>query len=189
METSQKTGKSSKITPRQEMFCQEYAISHNGADAARKAGYSEKAAREQASLLLTKTNIRARIAEIEGGYLKRLNITKEAVLSEIRKIAFSDMRNFADWGPRGVTLKESEDLDSDSTACVAEVSESPGEHGSTIRFKLHDKKGALELLGRHLALFTDKVDAKLTQTQFVFNVRDQAQKDLVQKLLDHGQTS
>jgi phage terminase small subunit len=160
VETCQKTGKPAKITPRQERFCQEYATTHNGAEAARKAGYSEKAAKEQASLLLTKTNIQARVADIEGGYLKRLNITKEAVLSEIRKIAFSDMRNFADWGPGGVTLRDSQKLDDNAAACVAEVSESPGENGPTIRFKLHDKRSALELLGRHLALFTDNLNVR-----------------------------
>ena len=41
---------------------------------------------------------------------------------------------------------------------MAEVSETITKEGRTIRFKLHDKKGSLELLGRHLGMFPTKVE-------------------------------
>ena len=37
------------------------------------------------------------------------------------------------------------------------VSETRTKDGATIRFKLHDKRGALVDLGRHLGMFTDNI--------------------------------
>jgi phage terminase small subunit len=46
-----------KLTPKQLQFCKEYLIDLNGAQAAIRAGYSEKTAKEIASENLTKPNI------------------------------------------------------------------------------------------------------------------------------------
>jgi phage terminase small subunit len=78
------------------------------------------------------------------------------VLRELEKIGFSDMRRFAKWGPGGVSLLSSEGLSDEDAACISEVSESTSKDGGSIRFKLHDKKASLELLGKHLKLFTEK---------------------------------
>lgn len=61
--TEEDKAKLKPLTKRQSVFVDEYAISLNGADAARKAGYSEKGARQIASELLTNPNIRAAIEE------------------------------------------------------------------------------------------------------------------------------
>lgn len=47
-----------------ERFCLEYVIDLNGSQAAIRAGYSEKAARQTASRLLTYENVRARVDEL-----------------------------------------------------------------------------------------------------------------------------
>jgi phage terminase small subunit len=80
------------------------------------------------------------------------------VLRELALVAFARMVNFAEWGPDGVTLKPSASLTDDQQAAVAEVSQSRSATGGTLRFKLHDKVAALEKLGKHLGLFTDKLD-------------------------------
>ena len=93
-------------------------------------------------------------AEIERVYAKA-EITTTRVLREIGRVAFSDMREYAGWGPNGVTLKASGDLPDDAAAAVAEVSEvaagSAGGGGS-LKFKLHDKIAALTTLAKHLKL-------------------------------------
>jgi phage terminase small subunit len=46
-----------KLTPKQQMFVKEYLIDLNASQAAIRAGYSEKTAKEQASRLLTNVNV------------------------------------------------------------------------------------------------------------------------------------
>lgn len=53
--------KQRKLTERQRRFVEEYMASGNGADACRRAGYSEKVARVQAVENLAKPNIKAEI--------------------------------------------------------------------------------------------------------------------------------
>ena len=55
------TAKQRKLTERQRRFIDEYMACGNGAEAARRAGYSEGIARVQASENLTKPNVKAEI--------------------------------------------------------------------------------------------------------------------------------
>lgn len=55
------TAKQQKLTERQRRFVDEYMACGNGAEAARRAGYSEGIARVQASENLTKPNVKAEI--------------------------------------------------------------------------------------------------------------------------------
>lgn len=80
------------------------------------------------------------------------------VIEEYKKIAFTDMRNYAMWGPAGVKLMDSKLLTSDEAACIAEVSESTT--GGSIKFKLHNKIAALDALAKHLGLFDPPMEAE-----------------------------
>lgn len=137
------------MTEKQKAFCLEYLVDLNGAQAAIRAGYSEKAAKEIASENLTKTNIKLVINALMKEREKRTEVTQDRVLLELAKIAFADLNDFVEYGPGGVKLKDSSTVDG---TIVAEVSQS--KHVKKI--KLHDKMKALELLGRHLAMFVDR---------------------------------
>lgn len=52
------------MNSRQKKFCEFYAECGNAAEAARKAGYSERAARRQAARLLSNVDIQSYIAEL-----------------------------------------------------------------------------------------------------------------------------
>ncbi len=54
-----------KLTAKQERFCQEYVIDLNATQAAIRAGYSEKTAKEQGSRLLTNVNLQKRITKLQ----------------------------------------------------------------------------------------------------------------------------
>ncbi len=58
----------------------------------------------------------------------------------------------------GLKLKDSAGLDDAASRCIAEVSETKSEKGGTVKFKLHDKRGALTDLMRHLGLFNDNLN-------------------------------
>ena len=84
--------------------------------------------------------------------LAKLDITAERVLGELSRVAYSDMRDYAEWGPDGVRLKPSDGLSDLHAAAVAEVSETTSKDGGSLKFKLHDKLGALTALAKHLRL-------------------------------------
>lgn len=67
-----------------ELFCQEYLADLNGAAAAVRAGYSEKAARQTASRLLTIANVQARVAELQAERTQRTQITADWVVAGLK---------------------------------------------------------------------------------------------------------
>ena len=96
--------------------------------------------------------------------MEKLDITAERVIAELAKLAFFDPRSFfnADGSAKQVT-----ELDDDTAMALAgmevcELFEGNGEqkhaYGLSKKFKLADKLRALELLGKYLKLFTDKVE-------------------------------
>lgn len=74
------------------------------------------------------------------------SINRERILKELARIAFSDMRDLAEWGPEGIFIKSSEDIAHDHTIVVAELSEPSSRSGGAIKIKRYDKMKALELL-------------------------------------------
>jgi len=146
------------LTDKQKLFIKEYLIDLNATQAAIRAGYSKKNADKIGPELLGKTRIKEAIKKAMDKRSDRLDITADNVLKELAKIGFSDMRKFTKWGPEGIDLKKSGELSDEDAACVAEVSQSITGAGGSIKFKLHDKKGALELLGKHLGIFNEKME-------------------------------
>ncbi len=71
-------------TPKQRLFAEQYALDHNGAAAAVRAGYARRSARQIASELLTKPDVRELVADHEAEAAERLAITREKVLTEIQ---------------------------------------------------------------------------------------------------------
>lgn len=148
------------LTDKQRRFVQEYLIDLNATQAAARAGYSEKTAYSIGQENLKKPEVLAAIQGAIDERSERTKITQDMVLKELAKLGFSDMRKFTQWGSGGVRLKDSEELSDEDAACIAEVSEVTTLNGGSIKFKLHDKKGSLELLGKHLGMFHEKIDIK-----------------------------
>ena len=146
----------SKLTAKQRLFVAEYLTDFNATQAAIRAGYSRKTARFIGAENLTKPNIAGAIEEALEERLKALGVTSYRVLEELSKLGFSDIRNYVKWGSASVKLIDSDELGDEAAPAVAEVTQTPTQYGNSIKFKLHDKKGSLELLGKHLKLFTDK---------------------------------
>jgi len=139
-----------ELTPKQKRFALEYTIDHNGTQAAIRAGYSANGADVQAVRLLANASVQAAIQRDSEKTARKLEITRERIVAEYAKLAFSDMRKFAKWDASGVELMDSESLEDGDAACVAELGQTVTEHGGSIRFKLHDKKGALDSLAKLL---------------------------------------
>lgn len=69
-----------KLTAKQEMFCLEYLIDLNATQAAIRAGYSEKTAKEQGYENLTKPHIHECITKLKGERSDKLTIDAAYVL-------------------------------------------------------------------------------------------------------------
>lgn len=151
--------RSLKMTDRQRRFVTEYLVDLNATKAAIRAGYSVNSAARLGSDLLKKPLVAAAIAERQAKRFAKIDLSAERVLNELARIAFSDLREVARWGPtadeplRGVQLRASEEIHPDAAAAVESVMMT--EHGA--RISLHSKTKALELLAKHHGLLVDRV--------------------------------
>lgn len=149
-------------------FVREYPIDNNGAQAAIRAGYSAKTARIIASRLLTKVHIQDLITKSRSEVAKKCAVTVEGITNELKSLAFSNMRNYVDFGPVGVTLKEMSDMTDEQTAAISEVSHNFNEEGAgSVKFKLYDKRAALVDLGKHLGMFGKDGEPPGEKLQFI----------------------
>ena len=72
-----------KLTAKQEIFCKEYLIDLNGTQAAIRAGYSEKTARQIAEQNLSKLDIQNRITELKEIRNTQLDVDGTYVLKRL----------------------------------------------------------------------------------------------------------
>ena len=142
-----------KLTPKQKRFVAEYLVDLNATQAAIRAGYSEKRASEIGYQLLRKTTVQAAIQEAMADREKRTGVTQDWVVQELYKIAHADRGGIAKVvGGVRVVLTDTDDLDAEQRAALVGVEETK----FGIKVTTCDKLKALELLGRHLGMFTDK---------------------------------
>ena len=147
-----------KLTPLQERFVEEYLIDLNASASYVRAGFKAKYPNKRSAELMAKPEIQEAITRGMVERSKRTEISADMVIKELARIGFGDLRAIIDWGPDGVILKASGELSDDAAAIVQEVSETHGAGTRTRRVKVNDKVKALELLGKHLGIFTDKIE-------------------------------
>lgn len=161
-----------KLTPKQKRFVEEYLVDLNATQAAIRAGYSQRTAGQIGEQNLKKLEVKQAIQAAQEKRSERTEITQDMVLQELAKIGFSDIRKIVRWGEtmirmeadkdgndvvvpyHGLALIDSNEIDDATAAAISEVAE--GRNGLTV--KLHDKKGALVDIGRHLGMFKDRVE-------------------------------
>ena len=146
---------------KQDVFVQEYLIDLNATQAAIRAGYSVKTADQQGSRLLANVKVQTQIAKAMAERSKRTGINQDRVVIELARIAFVNPKNLIN--PEDASIKDN--ATDDDLACVqsVKVKMTDGEKGSSVEreVKLNDKMKALELLGKHLGMWNDKVDVNV----------------------------
>ncbi len=145
-----------KLTAKQQRFCDEYLIDLNATQAAIRARYSPKTACEQASRLLANVKVQEVIAVEMARRSKRTGINQDRVLMEIAKMAFVNIDDVIDLN----TAQVKETATKEDLACIQSVKIKPTEYGTEREVRMCDKKSNLELLGRHLGMFKDKVEVE-----------------------------
>lgn len=137
------------LTPKQEKFCREYMKDLNGTQSAIRAGYSPKTANEQASRMLAKVNIQEFISILRKKQEERTNISADKVIKEFAKLGFSDIKDYIGDNLSFKALNEIKNSEAISSIKITEAKDG----SKSIEFRLHDKKGALENLGKHLGIY------------------------------------
>ncbi len=143
------------LTPKQELFCQEYIIDLNATQAAIRSGYSAKTAYSIGEENLKKPDIDLRIKELMKVRSERTEITQDRVLQEYARLAFLDPRKFFDANGNLINVV---DLDDETAAALAGIEvttekDKDGDLSFTKKVKLNDKGRALDSLARHLGMF------------------------------------
>ena len=166
-----------KLTNKQKMFCKEYLVDLNASQAALRAGYSKRNHDKIGHQLIEKTRIKAKIQEEMNKRGRRIEITADKVLQEIARLALSNMQDYVIVDEKGFAYVDLSKLTREQAAAIQEIHtdevlEDDYEHLDAkgkptkrtvrkIKFKLSDKSKNLELLGKHLKLFTDVIEHQL----------------------------
>lgn len=149
------------LTAKQAAFVREYLIDLNATQAAIRAGYSERTARQTGAENLSKPYIAAAIQEGQDARAERAEIDADRVLSELARIAFVDIGDLFEWDEERTCFVPSKDLTVDQRAAVQSVKAETTRHtfddGTVetkikLELKTHDKLGALREIGKHLGI-------------------------------------
>lgn len=160
-----KGARMAKLTKKQQRFVEEYLIDLNATQAAIRAGYKRSEYTDtNASKILENTSIREAIEKAMAERSKRTGINQDRVVQELARIAFvnpQEVINADDGSVRGNASK-------DDLACIqavkVKISESDKGKCTEREVRLNDKMKALELLGKHLGMFTEKVDVDINDS-------------------------
>lgn len=181
--------KPGRLTPKQEAFVREYLVDLNATQAAIRAGYSPKTAKEQGHALLKDERVAEAIAKARVESAQRAGVTAERVLAEYELIAFSRMSRVFDIGDGKVALRGA--IDDDAIAAIASIEQTAdyipgGDHRDPvdrvkIKVKFHNKLDALNALAKHLGI--DKPDHQRTIEEFLESVRARMSAEAYAQLL------
>lgn len=141
------------LTAKQARFVEEYLVDLNATQAAVRAGYSEKTARQVGSENLTKPVIQSAISAAQSERSERTKINSDWVLLRLAQEANADIADLYDddgalrpvrewpeiWRTGLVTAVDVEEMTSDGDAI-----------GRVRKVKLSDRIKRIELIGRHV---------------------------------------
>jgi len=129
------------LTAKQEAFCQEYMIDLNATQAAIRAGYSEDTARFIGCENLSKPNIAETIAALQAERASRTLVDADYVINGLIEVHKRCMQ---------------------AEAVTARVDGQEQETGE-FKFEHSGANKSLELLGKHLGVFTEKLDIRAVE--------------------------
>lgn len=132
-----------KLTDKQTAFVREYLVDLNATQAAIRAGYSERTASRIGPQLLGKTCVREAIEKVQAKRAQRVEVTQDYVLSNLVEVVERTMQRAPVLDRKGEQVTD--------------------EEGRAVwTFDAKGANRALELLGKHLGIFTDKIRAEVS---------------------------
>ncbi|UWZ92361.1 terminase small subunit [[Pasteurella] aerogenes] len=130
-----------KLTDKQKRFIEEYLIDLNATQAAIRSGYSKKTANEQGTQNLAKLS--AYIEEAQKQRSERTKITQDDVLNGLLEV---------------IAMCTGKKVVTETDVAKNESGELIGFDITKTKFEPAAANKALELLGKHLGMFKDRLD-------------------------------
>lgn len=184
----------SNLTKKQKIFVDEYLIDLNATRAYKKAYPNTKkdeTAAQAGSRLLRNVKVKGFIDKRMKDREIRTEITQDKVLKELASIAFSNGSKYAkiieknirdlngelvidpetgDYAKfKTIELIPTDNLTEEEKKAISSIKQ--GKHG--IEISTCDKVRALELLGKHLGMFKEKVDVTLEKSEKLADIIEQ----------------
>lgn len=132
-----------KLTDRRKEFVRQYLVDLNATKAAIRAGYSERTAYSVGQRLLKNVEIQRAVAAAQAQRARRVEVTQDYVLSNLVEVVERTMQRAPVLDRKGEQVTD--------------------EEGRAVwTFDAKNANRALELLGKHLGIFTDKVKAEVS---------------------------
>lgn len=155
----------SALNPKQKRFVDQYLVDLNATQAAIRAGYSEKTAKQIGSRLLSHVDVAKAIEAGQAKLAEKHGVTLEKIVAELALLGFSNMQDYMRSSADGDPFLDFSALTREQAAALTEVTVEDFKDGrgedardvKRVKFKLADKRAALVDLGKHLGMFTDKV--------------------------------
>lgn len=173
-----------KLTDQKALFCKEYIIDLNATQAAIRAGYSENTAYSQGQRLLKTVEVQEELQRLMKKRSEKVELTANDVLQEIKDLLSTDINDIMEIVTREVIVRDHKgnimydeqgdpitevmqttrlkDTKQMSKAAIKSISEI-GHNAHGIYVKRYDKQKTIEQAGRHLKLFTDKVEIEIKE--------------------------
>ena len=147
-------------------FAEEYLVDLNATRAALRAGYRPGTAAKAAEWIHpehpTKPALRQLVEQEMAKRSRRTGVNADRVVRELARIAFGDPMDVIDPETGGLLP----DIDREDRAMIAGIRVRRGE-AEEREVRLADRVRALELLGKHLGMFTEHVQVEKTEVPVI----------------------
>lgn len=151
-----------------ETFCIAYLVTFNATEAYKEVNPSVKrtTAAVEGSKLLRDSKIGARIDELRDERNKRLNIRADDLLTKLRDLAFYDVNSFMgeylDGAVAGAGVARKPLNEVPRGILAGAENDIKGER-ILVKYKFSDRIRAIELLGKSMGLFADKLSLEIAE--------------------------
>ena len=154
-------------------FAREYYKTNNATQSAIAAGWSATTSHARCHSLLENVVVKSEIKKMENKARENFELNEQKVIEELMKIGFANVSDFLSYDETGeIKYKASSELTGNQTAAIQEITNSKkfdkdgNQLGVDVKLKMNDKLKALEMLGRKIGMWNDKLQV----TKQVINV-------------------
>lgn len=153
------------LNPQQLRFVDEMvADPSNYTKAALRAGYSPHSAKMIGHKLMKHPEVIKEISVRKGEQLSKFGLDKDRVLQELMQIAFANIKNYITEDEDGNVVVNISSIKKEHATAITEINVSGSGKNKQVKIKMADKILALEKLGKHLGMFTEKLEVSGTVT-------------------------
>ena len=157
----------SKLNEKQKRFCEEYLIDLNAAAAARRAGYSEKTAKQIGTENLSKPYIKSYIDKLKKKRSEQTGVDAEFVVNYLKSIVTSDFSDLGQTKGGIFKIKSLDEIPKPLRMLIQEIRNTK----DGVVIKICDKMKALEMIARHINMFEKELKAG-SKVEQVFKIGD-----------------